>query len=257
MNTQIGINGLKRVRTKNGRTYYYLNGKRVSSQVASDFQRKDSAKRSARAKKSAEELLYYKGRALPKAESFLLKQQFQKALKDQKENRLDKLKTKDGKRLIKSKAQFDRVLEQLYKQDYSDIFKDAVNQRGKFKSGYEGGVVKEGVKDVAFWLKESAFNRFKVICYVSGGQITGKTRVLNYLAEIEIQIMEYITEAIPDAGILAQFFYNFELGMNMRTIYINMAQNVSDVREYVIKNVRAKEDTLKPYADLTIKIGFS
>ena len=69
---------LKRIVTKRGQVQYYQGGKRVSDKAALQILSKKQKERSQKAKKSASELLYYKGKALPKVESFLLREKFKK-----------------------------------------------------------------------------------------------------------------------------------------------------------------------------------
>jgi hypothetical protein len=256
MKNNIAINGLKRVRTKQGRTYYYLKGKRVSSKVASDFQRKDSAKRSERAKKSAKELVYYRGKALKKDESFLINLNFKDAIKNQKERRLDKLVDLKGKKLIKNKAELNRIVDEFYKGNIPD-FQDSKSTYGRFKSGYEGPVVQEGVKDIAFWLQESAFNNYKVMLFDGSETTTGKVSVLNKLAELETKLMEWIVDALPNMGIRASFKYKFEVGFAMKSLYIDITSIYKNTEKYITDEVRAKASQIKPLKDLTIDLNYS
>ena len=250
-----GINGLKTKKTKSGRVSYYLDGKRVSSKVASEFRRKDSAKRSARAKESAKQLLYYKGKALPKEESFLLSMQFKDQV-DKGERRLDKMKTKDGKKIVKNKASLDRVINQYYKGEL-DFFK-AGQERGRFKSGYEGKIERKGVKDIAFWIQESAFNRFKIILTTPEFQrVTGKVRVLERLMNIEVFLMDVITSVDLEVGVKAEFIYNFDVSMNMKTINIDLSPTTLLYTSDLQKAVKKKQGSVKLFRDLTIKLSYS
>ena len=214
-----GINGLKRTRTKDGRTYYYLDGKRVSSKVASEFQRKDSARRSKIAKESAKNLLYYKGKALKKDESFIIRQTNPKL----KTNKLDDV--------FKSRAEIKRVIKKQT-QRRLDFF-DNETSYGKFRDGFDGEIKKKGVKDIAFWLKESAFNNYKVKLTTDykGDMrtIRGAVSVLKFLAIFEIEVMDEIKAYDPMMVIKTEFEYIFEVGYNVNTIFLTLIDNNPDM----------------------------
>lgn len=203
-----GITGLKRVRTKNGRIYFYLNGKRVSSEVASEFQRKDSAKRSARAKKAAKKLLYYKGKALKKDESYLVRQ----VAPNLKTNKLDDI--------YKSRAAIDRAIIKAapegFKQSYS-------NERGAFKNGFEGEVERKGVQSLAELFLESGLKDYKVILTKPDlKRTTGAKRVLNYLTNFEVDRINDIRSVDPNLGVKATFKYRVTISYRMKQIYLDL-----------------------------------
>ena len=203
-----GITGLKRVRTKNGRTYYYLNGKRVSSKVASDFQRKDSAKRSARAKKAAKELLYYKGKALKKDESYLVKLVAPKL----KTNKLDDL--------YKSRAAIDRAILKSAPKGFELPY---TSERGAFKNGYEGEVERKGVQSLAELFLESGLKDYKVILTTPDlKRKTGAKRVLNYLTNFEVDRVNDIRSVDSNLGVKATFKYKVTISYRMKMIYLDL-----------------------------------
>ena len=240
-----GITGLKRVRTKNGRTYYYLNGKRVSSEVASDFQRKDSAKRSERAKKSAKELLYYKGRALKKDESAILKK-FSPNLP----RKIDKF--------YKSRAAIDRAILQSAPEGILPTYE---TERGAFKNGYTGEVTKTGVSALAEFLLNSAFNNYKVILTKPNGSqfVRGSKRVLDYLAKFEIGIVNDIRSVEPSLGVKVTFKYRITISYRMKQLYISLqkskGQEGTSFKEEFAKGKGTQVPQL--YKDLEIKIATS
>lgn len=244
-----GITGLKRVRTKNGRTYYYLDGKRVSSKVASDFQRKDSAKRSARAKKSAKELLYYKGRALKKDESAILKR-FSPNLP----RKIDKF--------YKSRAAIDRAILQSAPEGILPTYE---TERGAFKNGYTGEVTKTGVSALAEFLLNSAFNNYKVILTKPNEDtkgspfVRGSKRVLDYLAKFEIGIVNDIRSIEPSLGVKVTFKYRITISYRMKQLYISLqkprGQEGTSFKEEFAKGKGTQVPQL--YKDLEIKIATS
>jgi len=203
-----GITGLKRVRTKNGRIYFYLKGKRVSSEVASDFQRKDSAKRSARAKEAAKKLLYYKGKALKKDESYLVRQ----VAPNLKTNKLDNL--------FKSRAAIDRAILTSAPEGFNVPIE---RERGAFKNGFEGRVDKRGVQSLAELFLESGLKDYKVILTTPDfRRVTGAKRVLNYLTNFEVDIINDIRSVDPNIGIKATFKYRVTISYRMKQIYLDL-----------------------------------
>jgi hypothetical protein len=205
-----GINGLKRVRTKNNRIYFYLDGKRVSSEVASDFTRKDSAKRSARAKEAAKKLLYYKGKALKKDESFIIKQIN------------PNLKTNKVDQFFKSRAEIDR---QILKSAPKGFELSVVRERGRFKNGYEGEVERTGVQSLAELFLTSGFKDYKVILRTPDyGTVRGAKRVLNYLVNFEIDRINDIRSVDPNLGVKATFRYRVTVSFRMKQIYLDLSE---------------------------------
>ena len=245
-----GINGLKRVRTKNNRIYFYLDGKRVSSEVASDFTRKDSAKRSARAKEAAKKLLYYKGKALKKDESFLVRRVSPKL----KTNRLDDF--------FDSRAAIDRAILQSAPEGFNVPIE---RERGAFKNGYEGRIEKRGVQSLAELFLESGLKDYKVILTVNdfqdGGKlrrIVGAKRVLNYLTKFEVHLINEIRSVDPNLGIKATFKYNVTVSYRMKQIYLDLTDADKDksFAEEVAEDT-GTETFSKKYKDLEIILNTS
>ena len=240
-----GINGLKRTRTKDGRTYYYLDGKRVSSKVASEFQRKDSARRSKIAKESAKNLLYYKGKALKKDESYLIKV----TNPNLKTNKLDNV--------FKSRAEIKRTLKKQTQRKL-DFF-DNETSYGKFRDGFDGKIEKKGVKDIAFWLKESAFNNYKVKLTTNykGAmrEIRGAVTCLKFLAEFEIESMDEIKDYDPNMVIRTEFAYSIEVGYNVNMIFLTLIDTKKN--KSISDYLEGGDDIIDKYKGCLISVNYS
>jgi hypothetical protein len=243
------ITGLKRVRTTNGRTYYYLNGKRVSSKVASDFQRKDSARRSKIAKESAKNLLYYKGRALKKDESAILK-------------RFSPNLPRNIDEFYKSRAEIQRTILQSAPEGIFPIFQ---TERGAFKNGYTGEVTKKGVSEVATFLLTSAFNNYKVVLTKPNEDtkgsifVRGAKRVLDYLAKFEIGIVNDIRSIDSSLGVKVTFDYKMTISYRTKTIFLSLQKPKGQESTSFKKEFAKGKGTQVPqlYRDVEIKIATS
>jgi hypothetical protein len=247
---------LKKTVTKSGQVRYYKGGKRLSEKKAFEILKKKTQERQAKAKKSAEGLLYYKGKALTKAESYLLRLSLKDKVKTEK--RLDKIQTNDGKKIFRTKQQLNDLIMQQAR-SMKDFFATE-NVRGKFKAGYEGKIDKRGSMDVAQFLQDGAFSRYKAVLMTPDYQmIVGKIGVVNYLATLEIMLMALIVEADEEKGVQVQFEYRIEVSTIHQSVFIdlqiiNSERTVNDVIKEAIKDSKS---IIKYYRDLTIRIGYS
>lgn len=246
---------VKRVVTKSGQIRFYQDGKRLTDKKAVEILSRQTKARQKRAKESAKELLYYKGKALTKAESFLLKL----ALKDKvkTENRIDKLKLSDGSKVIKNKGQLDRLILQQARSRKN--FFGSENVRGKFKSGYEGKVRERGSMDVGEFLQKGAFSSFKVVLINEDFKtIRGKVSVMKALADFELKIMDSVINADESKGIRVSFDYSIEVSTTMKSVLINLTpKDDAPLEEVMTKAVKEEENTIDFWRDVTIRLGFS
>lgn len=247
-------NQLKRIVTKKGRVQYYQNGKRISDKKALQILSEKAKARQKKAKQSSKELLYYKGKALSKAESYLLRLSLKDKVKN--ENRLDKLTRSDGQKLFKTKSVLNRLIVQQG-QSMKNFFATE-NVRGKFKDGYEGKVEKRGSMDVARYLNEGAFSRYKVTLQTeSFKRITGKVRVVMHLAKLEMLLMELINNADPEKGVQVQFEYRIEVSTTLKLIMIDLSPSQTDWDLFIDDAVKSGQNVIKIFRDLIIRIGYS
>lgn len=245
---------LKRIVTKKGQIQYYKGGKRVSDAEALKILSTKAKARQKKAKESAKNLLYYKGKALSKAESYLLRLSLKDKVKN--ERRLDKLTLNDGSKLFKTKSVLDRLIIQQAKSMKN--FFATENVRGKFKDGYEGKVDKRGSMDVARYLEEGAFSRFQVVLITADFQrLKGKVSVVNYLTKLEIYLMEIINDADPEKGVQVQFEYRIEVSTTLKLIMIDLSPIANNLEEFVRNSVKSGQNIIKFFKDLIIRIGYS
>jgi len=248
---------VKQIRTKSGQIRFYQDGKRISEKKATPLLKKQQSERSARAKKSAKELLYYKGKALTKAESYLLRLSLKDAVA--KENRLDKIIKKDGKKFFKTKAELNRLVEQQAK-SLKNFFQTE-NVYGNFKgSEFKGEKIeKRGSMDVGEFLLKGAFSQFKVALLTPDSKtIRGKVSVMAYLSQFETYIVDLIVSADPSKGTQVSFDYRMEVSTNLNTIIIHLTSDNPESIEDVIKEaIEEENNVIKYYRDCTINIGYS
>jgi hypothetical protein len=246
---------IKRSVTKSGQIRFYQDGKRLTDKRAVEILSKQTKQRQTRAKESAKELLYYKGKALSKAESYLLSLTLKDKVKD--ERRIDKLLLNDGTKVIKSKAQLDRLIVQQAKSVKN--FFGSENVQGKFKDGYRGRVSKRGSMDVGEFLQKGAFSQFKVVLTDDNFKIIrGKVNVMFALSDFELRVMDAIIQADETKGLQVSFDYKLEVSTTLKSVIINITpQDNTPMFEVFKEAVKNEERTISFYRDVTITIGYS
>lgn len=247
---------IKQTRTKSGQIRFYQNGKRISEKKALPILQKQQKARIERGKKASEGILYYKGKALSKAESYLLSLKIPEKVKTEK--RLDKMLKADGTKLFPSKADINRQIIQQGN-TLKDFF-GTENVYGNFKGGkYTGKVEMKGSVDIAEFLKQGAFSRFKVILYTPDSRvIRGKVSVVSYLSVFELQLMDLIIKADQTKGTKVSFDYSIEVSTNMQSVYIDLQiAEQGTIEEAIDEAVKNEQSTISYYKDLVIRIGYS
>jgi hypothetical protein len=248
---------IKQIRTKSGQIRFYQGGKRISEKKATPILKQQQKERIERGKKASKDLFYYKGKALSKAESYLLKIALQDKVKT--ERRLDKIKYEDGRKVFKTKAELNRLVEQQAK-TLKNFFQTE-NTYANLKSGeVKGGrVSKRGSMDVGEFLKEGAFSRFGVTLITPESQvIRGKNSVMEYLYRFETMIVSLIMSIAPEKGTQISFDYRMEVSTNLKKIIIDLTHEETKKIEKVIEEALSREsNSISYYRDVTINMGYS
>jgi hypothetical protein len=248
---------IKQIRTKSGQIRFYQGGKRISEKKATPILKQQQKERIERGKKASKDLLYYKGKALSKAESYLLKTTLKDAVKN--ERRLDKIKKADGQKVFKTKAELNRLIEQQAK-SLKNFFQSE-NVYANLKSGeVKGGrITKRGSMDVGEFLKEGAFSRFGVTLITPESKIIkGKNSVMMFLYKFETTIVSIIIAIAPEKGTQISFDYRMEISTNLNKIIIDLTHdNKASITEVITEALKTEQNVIKYYKDVTITLGYS
>lgn len=248
---------VKQIRTKSGQIRFYQDGKRISEKKATPLLKQQIQQRSKKAKESSKDILYYKGKPLTKAESYLVSLALKDAIK--KERRLDKLVRKDGQKVFKNKAELNRLVRQQA-DDIKDFFQTE-NAWANLKSGKVKGdrITKRGSMDVGEFLQKGAFSKYKVTLLTENSQIIqGKVNVMNYLWQFEARIMAMIIDADKNKGTQVTFDYTFEVSTNLKTLIIHLTSDSDiSIKEEIKEAVKKDINIIKYFQDVTIRIGYS
>ena len=246
---------VKRIVTKSGQIRFYQDGKRLTDKKAVEILSKKTKQRQQKAKESAKDLLYYKGKALSKAESYLLRLTLKDKVKN--ENRIDKLRLENGSKVIKTKGQLDRLI--LQQAQSKKNFFGSENVQGRFKDGYEGKVQKRGSMDVGDFLQKGAFSQFKVVLINEDFKtIRGKISVMSAISDFELKIMDAIIKADENKGVQVAFDYRMEVSTILKKVMIDITPKDNRSMDEIIKEaIGSEERTIDFWRDVTITIGYS
>lgn len=246
---------VKRVVSKNGQIRFYQDGKRLTDKKAVEILSKQSKERQRRAKESAKELLYYKGKALSKSDSYLLRLALQEKVKDEK--RLDKIQRNDGTKFFRTKAELNRLIDQQAKSLKNFFVTENVYL--DTKDGKSGKISKRGSMDLGEFLLKGAFSQFKVTLIDDNFQYhRGKVSVMSAIADFELRIMMAVTEADQNMGVHVTFDYRFEVSTTLRTIIIDITPEDPSPMSMVIQDaVDSQQNVITFWKDVTIRIGYS